>query len=215
MLELGGTLPTPDHDGKVAKLEAMLMLSLARDRADWAAVAKWARPLVVLRGILDRAVLRALARKARQQRDAVRIELAAKALDHAKGPMADAARAARRASEDAHAALTPLPLPVREAHHVGRFLVQETRSRLVPRVPALVGLAVGYAIAQTFTDSQLTATLHGWGFGSGPTHAVRSETLQAMGFWLPLVAAALTSYAGSRLAALVKKRYETPTSAAE
>ena len=84
----------------------------------------------------------------------------------------------------------------------------------MPRAPALVGLAVGYFIAQTFTDSQLTATLHSWGLGEGPRHAVRSETLHAMNFWLPLLAAAVSSYAGSRLAALLKRRYET-TSAAE
>jgi hypothetical protein len=215
LLELGSRLPTPEQDEKIARLEGMLSVSLARDRADWAAVANWAKPLVILRGIFDRTVLRALARKARQDRDHSRIDLAVKALDDAKGPLADAARAAHAEALRAEAALAPLPLPVREAQHFGKYLVHETRARVLPRLPALVGLAVGYAIAQTFTDSQLSATLHSWGIGDGPRHAVRSETLRAMSFWLPLFAAAVTSYAGSRLAALVKKRYETATSAAE
>ena len=62
--------------------------------------------------------------------------------------------------------------------------------------------------SQTFTDSEFSATLHSWGFGSGPRHAVRGETLKAMQFWLPLLAAAICSYAGSRLAAAVRTRYE-------
>ena len=215
LLELGTTLPTAEQDEKIAKLDGMVAISLARDRADWAAVAKWARPLVIVRGLFDRAVLRALSRRARQDRDRKRIELAAAALDGAKGPVADAARAAHEAARAAEQTLKPLPLVVREAQHFGRYVLDETKVRLLPRVPALVGLVVGYAIAQTFTDSEFSATLHSWGIGSGPRHAVRSETLRAMSFWLPLLAAAVTSYAGSRLAALIKRRYETTTSAAE
>ena len=91
--------------------------------------------------------------------------------------------------------------------------MKETRGALVPRLPGLAGLAVGWWIAQTFTDSPLSATLHSWGLGDGPRHAVRSDTLHAMNFWLPLVAAALASYAGSRLAALIRSRYSPPPDA--
>ena len=101
----------------------------------------------------------------------------------------------------------------REAHRFSRYLFVEARVLLLPRIPALVGLLVGLWIAQTFTDSEFSATLHGWGIGSGPRHAVRGETLRAMNFVLPLLAAALSSYAGSRLAALVKQRYAPPPDA--
>lgn len=163
---------TPEQPETLAKLEQ----SLARDRADYAAAPKWARPLVVLRGLFERAVIRALAREAKKQ-----------ALSKAQPPPE----------------IEPLPPLLREAAHFARVLW----SQAAPRAPALIGLAVGWLIAQNFTDSQLAATLHAWGIGSGPRRAVRAETLKAMNYWLPLLAAAVASYASSRLSALIRARY--------
>lgn len=211
LLLLGETLPpTADVealDDRHKTLDRMLTVSMARDRADYGAVAQWAQPLVVLRGLLDRAVLRALRQRTAADREAAYVQAAAASLDAAQGVLAESARQARQAAREAEARLEPLPLVAREAHHFSRYVLVEARSMLLPRIPALVGLLVGFWIAQTFTDSQLTATLHGWGIGSGPRHAVRGETLRAMNFALPLFAAAVASYAGSRLAALVKARY--------
>src|SRR5579859_4569343 len=85
MLLFGETLPGSEEveaaDGKLAALERMLSLSLQRDRADYAAVAKWARPLVVLRGLFDRAVLLALLRSARRDRAAACLRLAENSAD--------------------------------------------------------------------------------------------------------------------------------------
>ena len=214
LLALGAGLPTPDQDRKLDDLDTLLHASLARDKADWAVLPGYVRPLVVLRGMLDRAVLRALRRQAEKTRADAQFELAKAALESARGPVGDIARSASAAARAAAEAVEPLPRALREAHHFSAYLWKEARGQLVPRAPALIGLGVGWLIAQTFTDSQLTAQLHAWGFGQGPRHAVRSETLHAMNFWLPLLAAALSSYAGSRLAAALKSRYETTSAAA-
>ncbi len=87
-------------------------------------------------------------------------------------------------------------------------MAQEVRGRLFPRVPALAGLGVGWWIAKTFTDSRFSATLHSLGIGSGPRRVVSSERLHAMEFWLPILAAAICSYATGRIAALLRSRYD-------
>jgi hypothetical protein len=208
--------PSPEMtviDEKIAAFTRTLALSLARDRADYAAVASWARPLVVVRGLLDRGVLRALRRSATADRRAASVRLGEASLESATGAVALAAREARKRAQEAEARLKPLPLAAREAQHFGRFLLKETKLQILPRLPGLVGLLVGFWIAQTFTDSQFSATLHSWGIGQGPRRAVRSDTLRTMNVVLPLLAAAVTSYAGSRLAALIKSRYSPPPEA--
>ena len=211
LLLLGETLPPTAEvqalEERHQTFSRALAGSMDRDRADYGAVAQWARPLVVLRGVLDRSVLRALRRRAAVDRKAAVVKSAEASLDSAQGVLAESARQARSLAREAEARLAPLPLVAREAHHFSRYVFSEARSRLLPRIPALVGLLVGFWIAQTFTDSEFSATLHSWGIGQGPRRAVRGETLRAMNFALPLFAAALSSYAGSRLAALVKARY--------
>ena len=216
LLLLGESLPPSADvealDDRHQTLDRMLTVSMARDRADFGAVAPWAQPLVVLRGMLDRAVLRALRQRTAVAREAAYVKSAAASLDGAQGVLAESARQARQAAREAEQRLEPLrlePLSVvaREAQHFSKYLLVEARALLLPRIPALVGLMAGFWIAQTFTDSQFTATLHSWGIGSGPRHAVRGETLRALNFAVPLLSAAVASYAGSRLAALVKSRY--------
>jgi hypothetical protein len=199
--------PIAALDEALRAIDAQIGASLQRDRDEYHDVRAWARPLVVVRGVLERVVLRERAGRCRARRREAYLRLGEESLGHAQGSLADVARAARAECATAVAGVAPLPLPLREAGHFGGYLLREARGQILPRAPALVGLAVGWWIAQTFTDSELSATLHGWGIGSGPRHAVRGETLRAMRFWLPLLAAALSSYLGSRLGALVKTRY--------
>ncbi|HET9597355.1 MAG TPA: hypothetical protein VFP65_17325, partial [Anaeromyxobacteraceae bacterium] len=103
----------------------------------------------------------------------------------------------------------------REGGALARPVAREVRARLLPKTPALAGLAAGWWIASTFTDSELSATLHRFGLGSGPRHAVSSETLHRMEFWVPVLAAALCSYLGDRVATLVRRRYGAPVVAEE
>jgi hypothetical protein len=209
LLMLAESLPPSDEvfalDARLDHLDAALARSLERDRADYAAMPSWARPLVVVRGLADRGVLRVLRRAAQKERVEALVRLGAQSKD----PLAAQSREWR---ERAEASLTPLPLPLREAARFGEALGREAASRVIPRLPGLVGLAVGLWIAQTFTDSELSALLHSWG-GTGPRHVVRGETLKAMNFWLPMVAAAACSYVGSRVGAYVRAYYAPPAAA--
>ena len=214
------------HDSALAAAHSAVDATVREDRADYAAVASWARPLVIARGLAARGVLRAKLRQLGKERAAACRHLGAAALERSL-PAPDVAAAALSETRDARvravtaegqaeALLAPfggstLPRPVayigREVAAFGKPLARELRGRLVPRLPALAGLVVGWWVASTFTDSKLSATLHSFGIGSGPRRAVDSGTMRAMSFWLPILAAALCSYLGSRLGALVRARY--------
>src|SRR5215472_8406699 len=85
LLDAGAALPASPAiaaiDEKLRALDGMLALSLARDRADYAAVPAWAKWLVVCRGVCDRAVVRALRHRARRDRDEACIALGAASSD--------------------------------------------------------------------------------------------------------------------------------------
>ena len=95
-----------------------------------------------------------------------------------------------------------------------KSVAKEVRGALVPRLPAVAGMGVGWWVANTFTDSSFSATLHSLGLGSGPRYAVTTEQYQLMHFWMPIAAAATCSYLGNRLGALIRARYQ-PGSAAK
>ncbi len=86
-----------------------------------------------------------------------------------------------------------------EASGFGRAVVHQLRSHFLPKAPALVGLAVGWWVADTYTDSHLLSVLRSLGIGSGGTRVVSSSTYEVMSFWLPLLAAALCAYVGDRI----------------
>ena len=214
------------HECALAELDAELDRSLQNDRSDYATVSPWFRPLVIVRGVAARAVVRHRKRVLRQQRAASCERLGATALEtslHLGGPgraFEEAARAARAEADCARARAAALVEPFggtlvpRAAHHVARearelakAALKEVRAHVVPRVPALAALGAGWWVANTFTDSQLSATLHSLGIGSGPRHAVDSETYEKLSFWLPIGAAAICSYAGNRVAVLIQSRY--------
>jgi hypothetical protein len=222
------------HDSAVMAGQDAVSATLREDRADYAMVSPWIRPLVIARGVAARCVLRERLRQIRNKRAAACRRLGAAALEQSvaiPGEAATSGVAARdarvraaTASGRAEALLAPfggsvLPRPVfcvgREAAAFSKPLAREVRGQLLPRVPALAGLAVGWWLASTFTDSRFSATLHSLGIGSGPRRVMSGGTLRALSFWLPILAAALCSYAGSRLGALVRARYAPGTPNAE
>lgn len=180
-------------------LEAECARTHEADRADSALVDAWVVPVVAARGLAARAVLRHRIwqghRKLAGRYEALgRTARGGAALPPAPGPE-------RPAVLKAHASA--------EAARFGRAFWAQLRPALLPKAPALAGLAVGWWIANTYTDSRWKSLARSIGLGSGGTHVVSSETYRAMSFWLPLVAAALCAYLGDRIAAAIRERHES------
>jgi hypothetical protein len=212
-----------ERRSKCDVLTRSLGRSLEEDREDYAEVPSLVRPLVILRGLAHRGVLRARLYRARKDLAGAWEHLGGDALDDDSltVPSAELARAARaaalRACEERERVLAPyggaaLPHAVtrgaREASHLTRSVAKEVRGALVPRLPAVAGMGVGWWVANTFTDSSFSATLHSLGIGDGPRYAVTTDQYQLMHFWLPIAAAATCSYLGNRLGAFVRARYQ-------
>jgi hypothetical protein len=176
----------------LAALAAERRAVAAAELGDLARVGWWVRPAVVLRAVSSRIVL---------QHDRRRVQGALDAAHEALG----------RAAASGPGVLRPVSAPgdsggiewTRLAGHEVRGFTGavwgQLRSHLFPKAPALVGLAVGWWIADTYTDSHVRSALRTVGIGSGGTQVVSGSTYRAMSFWLPLLAAALCGYVGERL----------------
>jgi hypothetical protein len=97
-----------------------------------------------------------------------------------------------------------------ESAGLARALLAQLRAALVPKAPALAGMAVGWWIANTYTDSHVRSALRSVGIGSGGTHVVSGSTFKMMSFWLPLVAAAVCAYLGERMMRSYRNRHGPP-----
>ena len=206
------------HRTRLDRLSAALAASLEADRADYASVAPWMRPLVVLRGLSGRAVLHHQLHQCRRD-----LGVCHEALGRAAG-VPTSAVAARAVRNKAPVERTERPRPVdgepqprwlgvlvHEGRALGTAVWQQLHSRLAPRVSALAGLAAGWWVASTYTDSHLRSIMSSVGIGGGGTHVVSGTTYRAMSFWLPILAAATCAYLGDRLARVIRHRYEAGT----
>jgi hypothetical protein len=186
-----------DH---LAALEAECARSHEADRADVGTVDLWMLPLVAVRGLLTRAVLRhRIGRGHRALRDHYEA-LGRGALSGVGRPdpavIAPAARSAIKVQAGA------------EAVRFGRAVWAQLRPAILPKAPALAGLAMGWWIANTYTDSRWKSLARSVGIGSGGTTVVSGDTYRAMNFWLPLLGAALCAYLGDRVAAAWRESNE-------
>jgi hypothetical protein len=199
-------------------------MSLEADRSDLGAVAAWVKPVVVLRGQCTRLVLRHrrwLERRAlRPHFEALgKLAMGSTELGLEPGPLAREVAAVRAelaaATAERERWVAPYggrALPAwttragAEAVGFGRAVLTQLRLHLLPKAPAIAGLAVGWWIANTYTDSHLRSALRSLGIGSGGTRVVSSSTYEAMTFWLPLLAAALCAYLGERLGSYYRER---------
>jgi len=222
-------------------LTAALSGSLDADRRDYPAVAAWMRPVVIVRGVCARAVLRHRMLRSRRELVPLYQQLAAAALAVPSGasgglllPPArtDAVRDARTALASLMAERTRLLEPfdgkayppwvgdvIEEVVAFARALLTQLRGQMVPRASALAGLADGWWVTRTYTTSRPRSLLRSLGIGSGGTHVVSGQTYGSMRFWLPLLAAAVCAYLGDRTARWIQQRYhphgphpETPRS---
>lgn len=200
----------------IEELTEAARASLAADRADFATVATWVKPVVAARGLCASLVLRhrraamrrglephyiALGRLAAAEPEywyPLEREVSAVRARHA-GLLAERER--RLAPFGATAFPVWSGRALTESLGFSRAVLTQLRSHFLPKAPALAGLAVGWWIARTYTDSHLHSVLRTLGIGKGGTRVVSSSTYEAMSFWLPLLAAALCAYLGERLAA--------------
>src|SRR5689334_10330492 len=192
--------------------------SLDADRSDLSRVSSWIRPVVIARGLCARAVLRHRRATAEQAMHPRYEALGALAANTARGASAELAgsRAAleraraerdqRLAAFDGTAHPAWATAAVVESAGLGRAILIQLRSTLLPKGPALAGMAVGWWIANTYTDSHLHSALRSIGVGHGGTHVVSGSALKAMSFWLPLLAGAVCAYLGERVAAFYRVR---------
>jgi hypothetical protein len=209
-----------EERGRIEAFGLELATSLDADRSDLGRVSPWMKPVVIARGVCGRAVLRHR-RAAAERALSLRYEtLGALAASTARGESAEVAgsRAAlerlraereRRLAafgETAHPAWAVTAAA--ESAGLARALLGQLRSALMPKAPALAGMAAGWWIANTYTDSHLRSALRSVGIGHGGTHVVDSSTYKAMNFWLPLLAAAVCAYLGERLVRLYRQRPE-------
>lgn len=208
-----------EGERRVAGLLAESHLSLEADRADMRAVAGWVKPVVIIRGLCTRLVLRhrrSGESRALRPRLEVLGDLASRSSVSAAAhpsPLRDvidrrdqvAALVRERDRWGAPYGGRALPAwtgrAAGEATMFGRAVAMQLRSHILPKAPAIAGLCVGWWIANTYTDSHLRSVFRSIGLGSGGTRVVSSSTYEAMTFWLPLLAAALCAYLGERIGA--------------
>lgn len=197
--------------------------SLDADRNDLSRVSPWMKPVVIARGLCARAVLRHRRAAAEQALHPRYEALGALAANTARGASAELAgsRAAlarlraeryqRLAGFDRTAHPAWATAAVVESAGLGRAILVQLRSTLLPKGPALAGMAVGWWIANTYTDSHLHSALRSIGIGHGGTHVVSGSALKVMSFWLPLLAGAVCAYLGERVAGFYRAREQRET----
>jgi hypothetical protein len=218
---------------EIGRLAGAEETSLEQDRADYQRVGAWLRPVVVARGLLDRAVLRGRARRLRGELRPVLQRVGAGAVagllrDERGAPrpapreqavvVEEHRRSLERATADRAALLEPFggqALPGwahaagAETASLGVTIAKELRGKAVPRLPGLAGLAAGWWVAQSYTTSRWAAFGDALGVRRGGPRVVSAETYERLEFWLPLLAAATCAWASARVAKLVEQRYGT------
>ena len=209
--------------------QSALTESLEADKQDYVTSARWIRPIVVFRGICTRAILRhqeVTGRRALQVPEAaIGVAVVNRPAAFERHPeevkaVVDARAMLRAILVERKQKLEPFggsalpswfPHVGREGTVLGRALWLQLRPTILPRGSALVGLAVGWWLANTYTDSHFRSALRSLGLGSGGKQVVSGDTYQAMMFWLPVLAAAIFAYLADRAHFLIQRRYSRPT----
>jgi len=206
-------------------LAERLASSLEADRRDYrdtgSALGRW---LVVVRGILDRLVLRDEAWRAKRELPGRQAELGTRVVadDEALARLSaeDRARwlvtrtALEKAVAERAAVLAPyggeaLPAWLRgilgEAGTFGAFVKEELTKKIYLRLPALAAMAVAWWITERFTASRFESSLNHF-TGEGRM-GLSEQALDLLSFWLPLIVAALVAYLMSTVTKRVRRRY--------
>ncbi len=192
------------HQARLELLELTLAASQERERTDCVAMAPWVRPLIVLRGVSDRALVHYQLRRYRREMDVCHEALGRSALS---SPM-DGATLEPPAPALRFRRLRLARVAKDEGRALSGAVLQQLRGKLVPRASALAGLAAGWWVTSTYTDSHLRSIVNTIGIGKGGTQVVSGTTYKAMNFWVPILAAAVCAYLGDRLARAIRQRQQ-------
>jgi hypothetical protein len=219
---LAPVIALEEHERELAQ---RLATSLAADRRDYRATdSDLGRWLIVVRGILDRLVVRDEAWRARRELPGRLRELGARVMADAAAtealPADERARAAaaqkalRDAASEREALLAPyggqaLPNPLRvlvaECATFFEFVRDELSKKVVLRLPAYAAMGAAWWVTHHFTSGRFEGRLNHY-FGVGRT-GLSPEAIDWMSFWLPVLAAALLAYVLSTLTKRVRRRY--------
>jgi hypothetical protein len=210
-----------EHERALAQ---RLALSLEADRNDYRATETGVgRSLIVLRGVLDRLVVRDEAWRARRELPARLVELgaavladaaAAAALPEEERARAQAAeKALRDATGEREALLAPyggeaLPRGARAlVAELGTFLGfvrEELSKKLILRLPALAAMGVAWWVTHRFTVSRRERWMNEL---LGRERGLSEGAVDWLTFWLPLLAAALVAYLLFTVRRRIRRRY--------
>jgi len=207
-------------------LAERLASSLEADRRDYRETgSEFGRWLIVVRGILDRLVLRDEAGLAKRQLPGRQTELGRRVVEDAAAfervPAEDRARcletrdARTNAQVEHDALLAPyegeaLPAWLRvalgEVRTFATFVKDELTKKIYLRLPALAAMAAAWWITEHFTKSSaFEARWNDW-TGEGRM-GLSEQALDLLSFWLPLIVAALVAYLLSTVTKRVRRRY--------
>jgi hypothetical protein len=214
---------------RMAELRRAIASSTQGDQADFPTVSHLIQPVVILRGLCTRVILRhqiaALGRSLSPIHEALARVLMQSQGGRTRVPeqLAGAVQSIRRdldkISEERRDRLAPFggstlpkwfPHVGGEATQLSRALWLQLKPNVLPKFPALIGLTVGWWIADTYTTSHFKSVLHSLGIGGGGRRVVSGETYRALLFWLPIMAAGVCAYLADRAKLLIQRRYVPP-----
>ena len=94
---------------------------------------------------------------------------------------------------------------LKEGKELSAFLARQAFNQ-IPGMSAVAALLVGGWVASTFTTSPFRAFLARWGLMQGGRHVVSGSTYRFLSIVLPILAAAVTAYAVSKILKVVREQ---------
>jgi len=94
---------------------------------------------------------------------------------------------------------------LKEGKEVAPFLARQAFNQ-IPGMSAVAALIVGWWVASTFTTSPFRAFMARWGLMKGGRHVVSGSTYRFLSIVLPILVAAVTAYAVSKILKVVREQ---------
>jgi len=94
---------------------------------------------------------------------------------------------------------------LKEGKELSAFLARQSFNQ-IPGMSAVAALIVGWWVASTFTTSPFRAFMARWGLMKGGRHVVSGSTYRFLSIVLPILVAAVTAYAVSKILKVVREQ---------